>query len=364
MRYRPTHIYILVQRAVFVILWTAALNLFVSMRATAREFCFEGLDDSLSVSKRERRMERREQVRAKIDSAVAAKYYKINYDTLYIMRPEETWLVKARVNVSGSFVIVKQHSDSNEGRGRLRSNYKTTLSVGVSYRGLTAGLAFNPDMLRGRKRDFEFNLNSYSNRYGLDLMFLASKTMSGNTYFGNEKVFVGEGDMQMNLLNVNGYYAFNSKRFSYPAAFSQSYVQKRSAGSWLAGFSYMGGSVKTTDSKPDGMPDTRIYLGHFALGGGYGYNWIINKRMLVHASALPTLVVLNRNNIKLNGEKEDMAPEFPDVILTERVAVVYALNKKSFGGGTFVMTNSLLGGGHLDIDYSKWRTRVFWGMRF
>lgn len=42
----------------------------------------------------------------------------------------------------------------------------------------------------------------------------------------------------MQVLNLTGYYTFNHRRFSYPAAFTQSYIQRRSAGSWLAGISY------------------------------------------------------------------------------------------------------------------------------
>ena len=86
--------------------------------------------------------------------------------------------------------------------------------------------------------------------------------------------------------------------------------------------------------------------------------------MLLQVSVLPTLVVLNRNNIELDGEKEKMQTDFPDAILTERVAIVYALDKKNFIGGTFVMNNSLMGDRNLDMDYSKWRARLFWGMRF
>ena len=52
-----------------------------------------------------------------------------------------------------------------------------------------------------------------------------------------ERVELPEDMLAVKTLNVNAYYAFDSSRFSYPAAFSQSYIQRRSAGSFLLAFS-------------------------------------------------------------------------------------------------------------------------------
>ena len=48
-----------------------------------------------------------------------------------------------------------------------------------------------------------------------------------------ERIDLPEGILQVKTLNVNAFYVFNYRRFSYPAAFSQSYIQRRSAGSFL-----------------------------------------------------------------------------------------------------------------------------------
>ena len=307
--------------------------------------------------------EKHEEVRARIDSAVTAKYYFVNYDTLYISRPDEAWMLRVRDNVSGSMLDISRHSGPRAD-GRLRSGYKNTVSLGVSYRGIAAGVAINPMKFVGKGHNFEANVNAYANKYGVDIVYLDSKTLSGNTHFGDEKIFVDEGCMDIAMLNVNGYYAFNGDRFSFPAAFSQSYVQRRSAGSVLAGFSYMGGRVLTTDARPRGVPDMRVYLGYFGIGCGYGYNMVVKGRLLLHASALPTLVVLNRSNLRMNGMRSDMSTEFPNIIMVERMAVVYNTKSKHFMGGTFVLTHSFLGDDSVTLNYIKWRLRLFWGMRF
>ena len=87
------------------------------------------------------------------------------------------------------------------------------------------------------------------------------------------------------------------------------------------------------------MPDYRIYVGHLGIGGGYGYDLVVGRNWLIHLSALPTLVVSNRNNIKVDGQRRDMVTKFPDLILAERAAIVRNFDNKYFAGATLVMTN-------------------------
>ena len=68
------------------------------------------------------------------------------------------------------------------------------------------------------------NVNSYSNRFGFDIVFLSSKTYHGKASMNDEVTPIEKGAIRQQALNVNLYYAFNSKRFSFPAAFSQSYL--------------------------------------------------------------------------------------------------------------------------------------------
>lgn len=306
---------------------------------------------------------RRKVVRKRIDSLITARYFSGDYDTAYIGRPRERLTLKLRGNLSGSNFDIDRRIEGAVGRSRLGTDHKATISIGANYRGITAGLALNPASLSGRNKDYELNLNAYTNRYGIDVIYQASKTLSGNMTFNGSDLFLEKGMADMQVLNINGYWAFSGRRFSYPAAFTQSYVQKHSAGSWLVGFSYMGGRLKTTDKKFEGAPDFRVFVGHFALGGGYGYNLMLHKRLLLHLSVLPNLVVLNLNNIRIDGEKSPMRTRFPDFIFTERAAIVYYFSPKYFTGATFVTSSSLLSDRRIDINYRKWRLRVFLGLR-
>jgi hypothetical protein len=83
----------------------------------------------------------------------------------------------------------------------------------------------------------------------------------------------------------------------------------------------------------------------------------------MHISALPTVVIGNYNNVKLNDERRDMDTKFPNFILAERGAVVYNFSEKWFVAGTFVATNSLLDDDETEINFTKWRGQLSVGMR-
>ena len=300
---------------------------------------------------------------AQLDSLLAEKQSRINYDTTYIMRPRAKLTLKMRTNVSASAFISKGSKGEYTFRSDIQTDHKATLSVSATYLGLSLGFSLNPANLKGRSKDYEFNLNSYSNRYGFDIAYQEAQTLSGDVVINHETYFMPKGVVNMKMLSINGYYALNGRRFSYPAAFSGSYLQRRSAGSWLLGFSFLGGSLKAGEKRSEYIPSYRIYVGHFGIGAGYGYNLVCRKRWLFHLSALPTLVVSNQNNIKIDGEKRHMTTQFPDLILAERAAILHQFGEKYFAGATLVMTNSLLGDKHIDINYRKWMARLFFGIR-
>ena len=43
----------------------------------------------------------------KMDSVMAAKYYKVNYDTNYIGRPKFRWVLRSRFNLSGHDLLAR-----------------------------------------------------------------------------------------------------------------------------------------------------------------------------------------------------------------------------------------------------------------
>lgn len=300
------------------------------------------------------------------DSLLASRYRRTKtYDTLYIQRPAQRWTFKVRGNMSSSAFTAGGRRDETDFRGHLEADLRGTISLAASYQGLGVGFAINPMKLAKRaSQDMEFNLNVYNNRWGVDASFSYAKTYSGTIRTGDERYEIAKGTVNMKMLTVNAYYVFNYRRFSIPAAFTQSYIQRRSAGSWLASVSYQGGRVKAEGTGVPGSDNVRMYLGHFAVGGGYGYNLVTRHRWLFHASFLPTLVVVNRDNIEIEGVKQKEAFTFPDFILTERASIVHQFRSGNFAGASLVMNNTLFGRpNRLFMTYHKWMLRLTFGVR-
>lgn len=304
-----------------------------------------------------------EKLRTRIDSILDKRYYKMNYDTAYIGRPNSKLTLKTRASIAGNTLHIKQTEDGQRIKADLETNHMLTFSIGANYRGLAASVSLNPAKLTGRNKDYEFNLNYYSNRFCIDASYQISETMSGNVSNDDIRLHLDRGVLRTKTLNVTGFYTFNYKRFSFPAAFSQSYIQKRSAGSWIAGFSYQGGTLKTTDKAPDEMPRLRFHVGHFAIGGGYGYNLVLHRKWLMHLSVMPTVVIGDFNNVTYNDEKKKVHAPFPEMIFNERAAVVYNMGSKQFAGMSFLMNTVAFGRGHDQTYQSKWLARAFFGIR-
>ena len=309
---------------------------------------------------------RREIRKARMDSVLSARYYKIPYDTNYVTRPEGKLTLKVRLNQTGNSIHTKGTVNDVRSKANLHTSHKTTVAVAASYRGLSLGLSINPAKLSGAYKDYEFNLNYYSTRFSLDASYQRASTLAGDIERGEKIQQLESGDVSMKILNLAGYYTFNHRRFSFPAAFNQSYIQQRSAGSWLAGFSYQGGSIETSGElkeKNPNAPDVRIYLGHIGIGGGYGYNLVLGKKWLLHFSMLPTFVVYNRNNFTVNDERKRAKRMRFNMIFNERLAIVRNFSSRFFAGATLVMNNSVFDDDAVVVNQNKWRARAFVGVR-
>lgn len=303
---------------------------------------------------------------ARLDSTLSARYYKIPYDTNYVIRPVGRWTLKVRYNQTGNTFHTKGTLKGITSKSDLSTTRKNTISLGASYRGLSASFSLNPAKMKGIYKDYELNLNYFSSRISLDFSYQRSESLSGDIQLADRVQRLEQGDLSMKIVNIAGYYAFNFRKFSFPAAFNQNFIQRRSAGSWLAGISYQGGSINTTEDLKTRRPeahDVSLKFGHLGLGAGYGYNLVLGKNWLLHLSALPTFVVYNRNKLMLNDEELEAKHMRFHMIFNERVAVIYNFSKRYFAGATLVMNNSVYDNDAGIINQNKWRARAIVGMR-
>jgi len=148
----------------------------------------------------------------------------------------------------------------------------------------------------------------------------------------------------------------------------QNHNQRRSAGSWLAGISFQAGSIKTTDELKERSPlapEVQLKFINAALGGGYGYNFVLGRRSqwLFHLSALPSIVVYKHNSLTVNHqEKRDNGLSF-NMIFNERAAIIYHFSPRFHAGASVIMSNSIFDNGKITVNQNEWLVRAFFGVR-
>lgn len=174
----------------------------------------------------------------------------------------------------------------------------------------------------------EFNLSLYSSLLGVDLFW----RQTGNDYH-IQRMSLGD-DVNTDALRkvsfdgfkgsikgLNLYYIFNHRKFSYPAAYSQSTKQKLSAGSWMVGLGYtqhqlevdwdklsnivderlnqksrtqqnqeartqqnQEGEIQTEAKIDSSLMFSKVRYSDYSATVGYGYNWVFAKNWLFNAS--------------------------------------------------------------------------------
>lgn len=295
----------------------------------------------------------------RFDSLLTTRYRKGGIDTAYVVRPQTNWTVRARLNVSGAEIETRGTDNGQHFKSEMEANRKTTLSFGVSYLGLSLNASLNPSKMAGKYHDYELNLNCYGRRLGFDVIYQDAKNFTGRyDQEGMEPMELPDGMLKVETLNLNAYYAFNSRRFSYPAAFSQSYIQRRSAGSFLLAASGM-----SQHATFDGEQEMNLKMTNIGVGAGYGYNFVPARGWLLHISSLPTFIIYSKTSMTAGPDRMSLRYHFPEVIITGRGAVVYQWSNKFLGISMVFNYTNIGDENHFAVFNTKWLIRSFFGLR-
>lgn len=155
----------------------------------------------------------------------------------------------------------------------------------------------------------EYDLSLYSSMLGLDIYY----RKTGNDY-KIRQLYLGKnidtepirgtnfGGLTSTIKGFNLYYIFNHRRFSYPAAFSQSTIQRRSAGSPLLGIGYTQHTLTVDWNKLNDVIKERlgnrvssspidstlmfseVKYTDVSVSGGYAYNWVFARNWVLAGS--------------------------------------------------------------------------------
>ena len=241
-------------------------------------------------------------------------------DSSYISMPERPWQIVLSGYANQSDLHMKSRFDGSQmyegvvgditNEPRIRTAVTTSVGLWVGYRGWGIGYSAGVAGDDGSDWDLEFSGSNYyvkgrfHNFKGGRFKTLVSGALQNPTdpslppepfSFGQPLVLSSPVEIRTQLLE--GVYIFQSRRFSYSAAYDQSTLQLRSAGSLIVGLRYFHSDYNYAHhSNADlilNMNDIgRIKTWQGSIGAGYTYNWVPCKGLLLNVMAMPMLTPL------------------------------------------------------------------------
>ena len=309
------------------------------------------------------------------DSLLNARYHRIKYDTNFISRPDRKWTLKLRPKLSYFDIRTETFESDGSMVLNLHSDPKVKLSLSAGYSGVTLSFSLKPEKLRGAKElDYELRFDVYTRKFGFETELSQLKSLDGTFHMESPLLVPELGDSVLHVdlpegyvtqtnLFLSGYYVFNHRRFSYPAAFTQSYIQKRSAGSLIAG-TYMGISILDAgDTTNYSAQLFSVKNGFISLGLGYGYNFVLPHNWLLHCSAIPYFVVFSHAKCKFVGKEEKWEAKFPQCLIVARVAAIRSWERWFAGLTAHYMYTHLGSTDLIAINNNRWHIMAIVGYR-
>jgi len=287
----------------------------------------ETIDSVRSHERTSSLMRRLRQVQQNLDEKARKKV-----DPHYIELPEKPWTVILRYNENIVDVDYSQSLDFPEQQEHVdwklcfQPPMASSVGIWVGYRG--TGFAYSQSLNKNVGRYFSFS--STGAKYGVnfryrhfntrEVTFKAKDQIEGK----EDQEYERNGNMPspvwIRSAYLNGYYVFNGYRYSQAAAYNQSVIQRRSAGSFLAGATWYQSSFEYADINNAlfiliGNGIHRIKVHQASIGFGYGYNWVPLRGLVVNAMLMPTFSVYSRVKVykyAFNFELSDGTGEVDD----------------------------------------------------
>ncbi len=238
------------------------------------------------------------------------------YDTLYV----EPTGYKFNAKIQSSYrqdnyrFLLPEHKYM-----RMDGESVSTIGAQLQYLAVSAGYDWNVKQLfTGKHQDFhEYRFGFSCMLFSAEFYATTNKVATTIKRFGNYKS-PGRYDLPFDGLNnftwgIDVYYFFNHKRYSQPAAFSFSRIQKRSQGAWYTGITYYNQDLDFNFSTlPPSMRDQlppswedfryRVQTRNYAVRVGYGYNWVFAPRWVLGVSESP-IIGVRRGRINSQFQK-------------------------------------------------------------
>lgn len=250
-------------------------------------------------------------------------------DTLYV--EPQRYNYAAMIQNTNTYEVYRLSSEN--GMNAVFSP-KPRVKVGpyFGWRWIFLGYTLDVKHINESKHNQDFNLSLYSNQIGVDLFYRSTENNYkieeiniGQKYNTDKMKELPFDGISASIKGFNLYYIFNHRKFSYPAAYSQSTVQRRSAGSFMAGIGYTRHGLDmdwmklvsiikqySQQNVPDNLDASHDLPSHidytdYSISGGYAYNWVPLRNLLIDVSlslALSYKTTRGDNNGEMSWYKQ------------------------------------------------------------
>ena len=230
-------------------------------------------------------------------------------DRRYIDAPAKPWQLIVRGNVSQTIVSMRTQGnmagEEYSARPHLETSPSQYIGLWAGYRGYGFGYTFN---VGGDKGSY-LTVGATGGAFGINVRIHSFDNSNPNFNLNSDLIPEEAEDtwkevqlidpIHVRTVIADGYYMFNGKKFSYAAAYDQSVIQKRSAGSLMAGLMYNYTHINYASDYNgdliyvmDGLGRVKLWQG--SVGVGYAYNWVPARGLLVNVLAMPMLTFVNK----------------------------------------------------------------------
>lgn len=280
-----------------------------------------------------------------------------DYDTTYIS--PNYYNYTAMLQNTNYFQTFRFQGKSEDGKNTQTISTKPEPNIKIGpyfgWRWIFLGYTFDVSHPKALGKSSELSFSLYSSMLGCDLVYIRN---SGNYRLrkavGFENVppkyvmkmpFSG---IDANTFSLNTYYVFNHRHFSYPAAYNQSTVQRKSCGSLMLGAGYSKQHINFDYTKlPDALIGedgaklnetlkfSEINYRYYNISVGYAYNWVFARNCLLGASVMPSIGIRKMKGEKVNGNGILMDLINFSTDCTSRVGIVWN-NTHWFAGSSLI----------------------------
>lgn len=248
-----------------------------------------------------------------------------SYDSTYVVGVGKNWkgMLKSYNWFENSTMLFFQPSGPTR-KVSMISQFFPDMGPYLCFMAVSVGYMFNlSDFIGSDAHRTTFNLDFTCSRFSANYRVQTAEGGMHLTRLGayndGQHIHVPFRDIKLKSTTADVVYFFNNRHYSHAAAYCFSKYQLRSAGSWVAGFSYANQRYdmdfrSLPPQMQENLPLPLIYRLHhvdYTLSGGYGYNWVLHpRRWLLNAMGTLAVGYKHTKADATDGRRDMMATNF------------------------------------------------------